>query len=94
MTTEQASQEMTLKEWCERLPESHLVNRQLAKLEQQWIPVSERLPESQDNVFVSGGIAYYRVHDETWYTVMEGHPWRPIQWEVTHWMPLPPPPTE
>lgn len=39
--------EMTLDEWCDRLPNHHLVNRQLAELkelesrQQQWIPVEE-----------------------------------------------------
>jgi hypothetical protein len=52
-----------------------------------WIQASERLPDSLENVLVSGGLAYY--DGEAWISVAEG---RPIQWEVTHWRPLPPPP--
>jgi len=55
----------------------------------EWVSVKTRLPEETEIVIVDGGCAYYRKGE--WWTVME-YPVRPIQWNVTHWMPLPQPP--
>ena len=53
----------------------------------RWIPVAERLPVQGQYVLVAGGIALQR--DGVWFSAMEGVPYRPIQWTVTHWQPLP-----
>lgn len=68
------------------------LNERVAELEsaQRWIPVGERLPEDAVTVLVHGGCAYYQSHDG-WFTLMGGDAHRRIQWEVTHWQPLPPP---
>jgi len=59
-------------------------------VENDWISVEERLPEVYRIVIVSGGVA---VHDgKEWKTVTRTSIPQPIQWEVTHWMPLPEPP--
>lgn len=65
-----------------------------AYLDQQWIPVSERLPEIDDPV-----IACRRMGDEYWFGCCIyrefGFPWVELGKTgnvVTHWMPLPPPP--
>jgi hypothetical protein len=64
----------------------------LSALDRQgWISVEERLPEDHEVVIVHGGIAYQRKGE--WMTLTgERYPGRPIQWQVTHWMPLPPAP--
>lgn len=69
--------------------------KRIAELEQQvrWIPCSERLPVNDSPVLVHGGCAYYR-HDAGWFTLMGDDAHRPITWNVTHWKPLPPPPSE
>lgn len=64
---------------------------------QSWIPVSERLPEDARPVIVAGGCGHYSHKYKKWYTNMERDrhgEYLPIQWEVTHWMPLPPAPQE
>lgn len=53
-----------------------------------WISVKDRLPFAGDYVIVQGGCGYIS-REGVWFTLMEGSPHRPIQWEVTHWMPLP-----
>ena len=58
----------------------------------EWISVEAELPEDRQFVIVSGGIAYHG-RDGRWMTATGCDlPGRPIQWEVTHWMPLPDPP--
>jgi len=65
-----------------------LAKAYLDLLEQnRWIPVSERLPEEDKNVIVSGGLAY--LEDGIWYSDTGQDYGRPIQWAVTHWKPLP-----
>ena len=64
---------------------------------QQWIPVTERLPEpnklvlcwweSGDGEWEQYGFATFQRHG-VWYVSNEGMP------KVTHWMPLPQPPKE
>ena len=56
-----------------------------------WISVKDRLPFRGDYVIIQGGCGYLS-REDVWFTLMEGSPHRPIQWEVTHWMPLPDPP--
>jgi hypothetical protein len=73
------------------------LNNRITELEQaqQWIPVSKRLPEDNNEVIVFDGESvivaihqssvpqwsgHYAYYHGTWYQV------------VTHWMPLPPPP--
>ena len=86
-----------LDQWNTR-PIEDALNKRIAELEaaQRWIPVSERLPENENdqvlirrgNVVALGWIYFdelmgdwdYRCYDEDW----SGHP--------THWMPLPTPP--
>lgn len=58
----------------------------------EWIPVKERLPDFYQQVIVHGGIGYLN-RDGVWYTITAiDYPGKPIQWEVTHWIPLPEPP--
>ena len=60
----------------------------------QWVSVKDRLPEKFKNVMIfkeglwdEPGIGYYA--DEIWYAWLEGIG----QTNITHWMPLPEPPT-
>ena len=57
----------------------------------EWIPVSERLPEESRLVIVEGGVASYL--EGVWFTHTRCEA-SIIQWEVTHWMPLPEPPED
>lgn len=63
----------------------------------RWIPVTERLPETNEHrisdwcvVYNYGepGTAYYDSHIGCWYIDLS-----PTN-SVTHWMPLPPPPAQ
>ncbi len=54
-----------------------------------WVKCSERMPEIDVHVFVSGGIAVWR--GGHWDSIMTG---RAIEWVVDFWMPLPLPPKE
>jgi hypothetical protein len=60
--------------------------------ENQWISVKERFPTCFENVIVHGGMAHYT--GDLWITETGASYGRPIQWEVTHWRPLPSPPKE
>ena len=68
----------------------------LAMMEQQWIPVTERLPEDICPVLVAVEGLNTAFHgwyqDERWWAVGAGS--RPFTQKVTHWMPLPEPPKE
>ncbi len=60
----------------------------------EWMEISTA-PKDGTIILVSGGIAYWREKEQAWFTLTaEAYPGRPIQWEVTHWMPLPNPPAE
>jgi hypothetical protein len=74
---------------------------------QGWVPVTERLPEPDSGevlVYLSGGmyaLDEWHTHREdplgmsTVHTIDMGYMWRTFDFdEVTHWMPLPPPPKE
>jgi hypothetical protein len=64
-----------------------------ADLAPKWVSVDERLPELGRTVFVHGGVGYYDYNKEEWVTLTgEAWPGRRIEWNVTHWMPLPTPP--
>jgi len=52
-----------------------------------WISVEDRLPEENEIVIVSGGIAC--LLGGVWHSQTGIDTGRPIQWELTHWMPLP-----
>ncbi len=73
--------------------EAELAESKKKLAEREWISVEQELPPSADMVIVPGGIARYYAKQGGWYsyTACEG---RPIQWDVTHWMPLPVPPAE
>ena len=58
---------------------------------QEWVPVSERLPDNGVTVLIAGGCAYHLSHNG-WFTLMGSDAHRRITWTVTHWMPLPLPP--
>jgi hypothetical protein len=55
----------------------------------EWFIIKDDgLPQEGVTVLVSGGVAQYRYGQ--WYTGMEEPLFqRPIQWEVTKWMPIP-----
>lgn len=62
---------------------------------QEWISVDERLPETNEEVLVYSSVGkiytacYIRVDGiEFWFENIDGFR------EITHWMPLPPPPKE
>ena len=56
----------------------------------EWVSVDERLPEGDTTVIVQGGIAHR--YNGQWRTLTATDwPGKFIQWEVTHWMPLPDP---
>ena len=73
------------------------LKRHIAELESQlnnnkWISVEEELPRDAKPVIVRGGCGHYSHKYKKWFTNMERDrfgEYLPIQWEVTHWMPIP-----
>ena len=65
-----------------------------ARLEnERWRSAEDELPFPGVVVLVAGGIGYIR--GDAWYSLTsQAWPGRPIQWEVTHWRPMPEPPKE
>ena len=70
-------------------------NARIAELEaeRRWIPVSERLPEENQQILSTDGKEFYLDYYARW----EGKDNPPcfcdgLSWAVTHWMPLPEPP--
>jgi len=59
----------------------------------EWINVNYQMPEPFTCVIVAGGVGLWT--GVKWNTIT-GYQWpgQTIAWEVTHWMPLPQPPTE
>lgn len=66
----------------------------------EWISVEDRLPEfdievlcfmkSYDGITGSAVLSHCNESDEVW--KINGCPFNEMVWDVTHWMPLPPPP--
>ncbi len=56
----------------------------------QWRPI-ESAPRDGTVIIVHGGVAYWNPAFQCWFSCMAQ---RPIQWKLTHWMPLPPPPAK
>lgn len=72
---------------------------------QGWIPVGERLPETEDEVLIYAPSTLAKIRTDCWRmqreapisfssaTIETGMMWDEHEFEeVTHWMPLPPPP--
>jgi transcription elongation factor Elf1 len=85
---------MQHRRWQTRPIEDDLRKR-IAELEeaQRWIPVSERLPEENQQILSTDGKEFYLDYYARW----EGKDNPPcfcdgLSWAVTHWMPLPEPP--
>ena len=54
----------------------------------RWVSVALAVPHDNTNVIIDGGIGYIR--QGVWMTVTgKRFPGKPIQWEVTHWQPIP-----
>ena len=56
-----------------------------------WFKSSEKLPNPEETVLVSGGIATC-TKDGVWYTETGMDHGRPIAWNVEYWAELPKPP--
>jgi len=57
-----------------------------------WISVDDRLPEDARPVIVAGGCGHYSRKYKRWFSNMERNKfgeYLEIQWNVTHWMPIP-----
>jgi len=86
---------MNMREKAERIIASNQGGypQEVAKayLDQQWIPVSERLPEKAGRYWVWSDMV-----GDTEMLFTENGEWLQDQWEysftVKYWMPLPPPP--
>ena len=60
---------------------------------QRWIPVMEKMPDTERSILVHGGVAYF--DGDSWRTLTGfNYPGPVIRWKVTHWMPLPQPPEQ
>jgi hypothetical protein len=59
----------------------------------EWISVEDKMPEPDRLVIVKGGVAVFRKWG-VWITMTGRDSGKPIQWDVTHWMPLPEPPED
>ena len=72
-----------------------LLEGEIERLKRGWVKSSDRLPEDNETVIVRGGCGYYLESTKCWYTCLvktyHGDD-AIIQWDVTHWMPLPTPP--
>jgi hypothetical protein len=54
----------------------------------EWISVEDKMPEPGRLVIVEGGVAVFSKWG-VWITMTDRDSGKPIQWDVTHWMPLP-----
>lgn len=98
---------MTFQEWYDSLPvalpHGHMKQMRMAwdaalasraDVHGGWISVADSKPGHCQVVLVCGGTAYYKHDSAEWFTISgEDWPGKKIQWEVTHWMPLPNPPS-
>lgn len=91
---DKCSAEANIEHWNTR-PIEDALNKRIAELEaaQRWIPVSERLPEENQQILSTDGKEFYLDYYARW----EGKDNPPcfcdgLSWAVTHWMPLPKPP--
>jgi len=53
----------------------------------EWIKTKDRNPDNDDLVLVYGGVARFIL--DHWITETGSDAGRTVQWEVTHWAPLP-----
>ena len=68
-------------------------------IEQQWIKVTDRLPDTHGNymVYIEGYVsisAYAQTHDGLVWFDPDGYEIDPHTEGITHWMPLPSPPIQ
>jgi len=69
MMTETNEREMTLREWCDRLPKHHKVNEQLNHLENEYIMqgcLLESIQELLDGKQVSGFMMSFPIIRRVW----------------------------
>jgi hypothetical protein len=67
----------------------------VSRMMSEWISVKDDMPRAGVVVIVEGGIAYHSPARGCWMTLTaEQYPGKEIQWPVTHWMPLPDPPSD
>ena len=93
------SKDGVIHNWNSR-PIEDALNARIAELEaaQRWIPVSERLPEDGETVFViiHDGFERFENGNEVARLTYLGNgnwwSWESERYVVTHWMPLPQPP--
>jgi len=72
-----------------------LYQRLQAEKEGGWQPIETAPRDELTVVLVPGGIAHWSVSDQAWMSLTaQTWPGLPIQWEVRHWMPMPPIPPE
>ena len=81
--------DILVERWAGLRSENQTQRKEIAELKaaQTWIPVSERLPDQNHIVLISGGIAC--IIGKEWTSQTGIDTGRAIQWEVTKWMPLP-----
>lgn len=96
------SQMMTLQEYVEQLPEIHIARKELASLQAEleqfrWVPVTERLPKQNCQIWIcyeKTGYTYgafYNVTYKLWQIFDPCGGWSNIDAKSppTHWMPIP-----
>ena len=71
-------------------------NEVIAKSKPKWIPVTERLPEKNQEVliFLFGEDPYIAWHNGEYWCTEDFRLDEPDDWQPTYWFPLPQPPKE